>query len=442
MDRPVPIGSAPPPGQPMPFSPAATLPPLEAAPLAIVVNLVRSGRATTRPELVTATGLSRKVVTQRVDQALALGLVEDGELAASSGGRQARTLRFRAGAGHLYAAVMGASEFTVAIMDLSGAVIASHHEDWDVEVGPRPTMERVQSAFSALALKTGLGRPWAIGIGVPGPVEFATGRLVAPPIMPGWDGFSVRSWLREHYDAPVWVDNDVNLMALGEWTCGTPRDGRDMLFIKVGTGIGAGLVNGGRLLRGDRGAAGDIGHTHVTDDPSAVCRCGQTGCLEAVASGWSMLEESHRRVTESPYLTKTLERTGRLTLGEIGAAAVTGDALALEMIDKRSHLVADVIANLVNFCNPGVLVLGGGVLRTGPRFVDLVSSTVRARCIRLVTAGLTVRAASLDHLEGVTGAGLLAASGLFATGPLTHWVESGTPLGHATTLQRLSAELT
>src|SRR5213076_2297140 len=124
MDRPVPTGSAPPPEQPMPFSPAATLPTLEAAPLAIVVSLVRSGRATTRPELVTATGLSRKVVAQRVDQAIALGLVEDGELAASSGGRQARTLRFRAGAGHLYAAVMGASEFTVAIMDLSGAVIA------------------------------------------------------------------------------------------------------------------------------------------------------------------------------------------------------------------------------------------------------------------------------------------------------------------------------
>ncbi|MGP3775829.1 ROK family protein [Streptomyces sp. SDT5-1] len=441
MGRPVPLGSAPTPDQPTRFFPAATLPTLEAAPLAIVVNLVRTGRAATRPELVTTTGLSRKVVAQRVDQAIELGLLEDGELAASSGGRQARTLRFRADAGHIYAAAIGASEFHAAITDLSGVTIASHHEDWDVDAGPQATMERVQAAFAALAAKTGLGRPWAIGIGVPGPVEFATGRLVEPPIMPGWDGFSVRSWLREHYDAPVWVDNDVNLMALGEWTRGTPRDGRDMLFIKAGTGIGSGLVAGGRLLRGDRGAAGDIGHTHITDDPSAVCRCGQIGCLEAVASGWSMLDESLRRVDESAYLTKVLARNGRLTLGEIGAAAVTGDALALEMIDTRSRHVADVIANLVNFCNPGVLVLGGGVLRTGPRFLDVVASTVRSRCIRLVTAGLTIRAASLDHREGVIGAGLLAASGIFSTAPLTHWVESGTPLGHATTLQRLSAEL-
>ncbi len=437
MGRPVPTGTAPLRGQATGFS---SMPALEAASLAVVINLVRSGRATTRPELVTATGLSRKAITQRVDQALSLGLLEDGELAPSSGGRQARTLHFRAEAGYIYSALVGASEFTAAVMDLTGTIIASHHEDWAVDTGPEPTMRQIRSAFTVLARKTGLGRPWAIGIGVPGPVEFAAGHLVAPPIMPGWDGFSVRSWLREHYDAPVWVDNDVNLMALGEWTSGTPHDGRDMLFVKVGTGIGAGLVTRGRLLRGDRGAAGDIGHTHVTDDPSAVCRCGLTGCLEAVAGGWSMLEEGTRRVEESPCLSKALRRTGRLTLGEIGAAAVDGDRLALEMIDKRSRLVAEVIANFVNFCNPGVLVLGGGVLRTGPRFVDVVSSTVHARCNRLVTAGLTVRAASLDHLEGVVGAGLLAVSGLFATTPLSHWVESGSPLGHATTLQRLSVE--
>ncbi|WP_425826826.1 ROK family protein [Streptomyces fractus] len=442
MGRPVPIRGAGHAEQAIGIPLVAEPPVLETASLAMVINLVRSGRATTRPELVTAAGLSRKVVAQRVEQAMSLGFVEEGDLAPSSGGRQARTLRFRTEAGHVYCALFGASEFTAAIMDLSGTIIASHHEDWEVATGPEPTMRQVQAAFAALARKSGLTRPWGIGIGMPGPVEFATGHLVAPPIMPGWDGFSVRSWLREHYDAPVWVDNDVNLMALGEWTSGTPRDGRDMLFVKVGTGIGTGLVARGRLLRGDRGAAGDIGHNHVVDDPSAVCRCGRTGCLEAVASGWSMLEEAARRVDESPYLTAALGRDGQLTLGEVGAAAVDGDALALEMIDKRSRLVAEVIANLVNFCNPGVLVLGGGVLRTGPRFVDIVSSTVHARCNRLVTAGLTVRAASLDHLEGVIGAGLLATSCLFATAPLSHWVESGTPLGHATTLQRLSAEAT
>jgi predicted NBD/HSP70 family sugar kinase len=423
------------------LAPAPELAALEAAPLAIVIDLVRSGRARTRPELVAVSGLGRKVVTQRVDQAIELGLLEDGDLAPSSGGRQARTLRFRTRAGHVYSALVGASEFTAAIVDLSGTIIASHHEDWAVDAGPEPTMRRLQSAFAVLARRTGLGRPWGIGVGMPGPVEFASGRLVAPPIMPGWDGFSVRAWFREQYDAPVWVDNDVNLMALGEWTAGSPRDGRDMLFVKVGTGVGAALVARGRLIRGDRGGAGDIGHTHVVDDPAAVCRCGRTGCLEAVASGWSLLDEARRRAGESPRLRRVQQKGGALTLGEIGAAAVAGDGLALEMIDKRSRPVAAVIANLVNFCNPGVLVLGGGVLRTGPRFVDLVSSTVYARCTDLVTERLVVRAASLDHLEGVVGAGLLAASGLLAPASLTHWVESGSPLGHAAVLQRLSVEV-
>ncbi|MEU8664000.1 ROK family protein, partial [Actinoplanes philippinensis] len=314
------------------------------APLALVIDLVRSGSATTRPELVDLTGLGRKVVTQRVDQAIELGLLEDGQLAPSSGGRQARTLHFRAKAGYVYSALLGASEFTAAILDLSGEIITSHHEDFNVDQGPDTTMRRVENAFTQLGRSTGLNRPWGMGIGVPGPVEFATGRLVAPPIMPGWDGFSVRSWFRDHYDAPVWVDNDVNLMALGEWTAGKPRDGRDMLFVKAGTGIGAGLIVRGRVLRGDRGAAGDIGHVHVSDDPAQICRCGRTGCLEAVASGWSLLEEATRRAAESDRLSAVLTKHGTLSLGEIGAAAVAGDPHAREMNDRRGEAHAAVVA--------------------------------------------------------------------------------------------------
>ncbi|MEU4560719.1 ROK family protein [Actinoplanes sp. NPDC023936] len=409
---------------------------LESAPLAVIIDLVRSGRAATRPELGVVTGLGRKVVTQRVDQAISLGLLEDGELAPSSGGRQARTLRFRARAGYVYGALVGASEFTAAVLDLDGALITSHHEDWNVDRGPEPTMSRLEAAFAGLARATGLTRPWGIGIGMPGPVEFATGRLVAPPIMPGWDGFSVRSWFRDHYDAPVWVDNDVNLMALGEWTAGKPHDGRDMLFVKAGTGIGAGLINRGRLLRGDRGAAGDIGHVHVSSDPAALCRCGRTGCLEAVASGWSLLEEATRRIAESPRLSLPL------TLGKIGAAAAAGDPLAVELVETRVQALAEVVAHLVNFTNPGVLVLGGGALRTGPRFIEMIAEAVLARCTDLVTRDLVIRPASLDQMEGVIGAGLLAGAGLLNPSSLTQWAESGSPLGHAADLQRLSAELT
>ncbi|AQZ71369.1 hypothetical protein BKM31_55585 [[Actinomadura] parvosata subsp. kistnae] len=411
---------------------------LESAPLALVIDLVRSGRARTRPELVTATGLSRKIITQRVEQAIDAGLLAEDGLAPSSGGRQPRLLRFRADAGHVYAALLGASEMTVAVADLDGRLIEDVHEDWSVEDGPDETMEHVRRHFDHLAQKTRLGRPWAIGIGVPGPVDFSTGRLVAPPIMPGWDGFSVRSWLRDHYDAPVWVDNDVNLMALGEWTRGSAPDGRDMLFMKVGTGVGAGLVVRGRLLRGQRGAAGDIGHTHITDDPAKVCRCGKTGCLEAVASGWALLIEATERAAESPAFSAAIRRRGHLTLADVGAAVVAADDLARELVGRAARTIATVAANLVNFCNPGALVLGGGVLRTGGYFLDVFREVILRRVTDLAGQGLEVRAASMDHMEGVTGAALLAVEHLFNPATLPRWVEDGSPLGHAADLQRLS----
>ncbi|SFJ84130.1 ROK family protein [Amycolatopsis sacchari] len=424
------------------MSPAATpLPALDTAPLALVVDLVRSGRARTRRDLVALSGLPRKAVAQRVDQALELGLLEHGDLAPSEGGRQARTLRFHAGAGHVYGVLMGASEITAAVLDLSGTVLDSEHLDWSVETGPEPTMKQVDGLLETLAERTGADTPWAIGVGLPGPVEFATGKLVAPPIMPGWDGFSARSWLRDHHDAPVWVDNDTNLMALGEWSRGTPHDGRDMLYIKVGTGIGAGLVTHGRLLRGEHGAAGDIGHIRVTDDPGTVCRCGRTGCLEAVVGGWALLREATARAAEGPAFAAALRDHGELKGADLGNAVLAGDPLALELLDRSATVLAGVTANLLNFCNPGTLVLGGGVLKTGPRFLERLRDTVFERCTDLVCRDLTVRAASLTEHGGVIGAGLLAAGNLLTLPALTRWVDRGSPLGQAALLQRFSAEI-
>ncbi len=130
-----------------------------------------------------------------------------------------------------------------------------------------------------------------MGAGLPGPVEFAEGRPVVPPIMPGWDGYPVRERLSARYQVPAWVDNDVNVMALGELRAGIGRGEQELLYIKVGTGIGAGVVSRGRLHRGAQGAAGDIGHVSVLDDDSVLCRCGNTGCLEALVGGYALARD-------------------------------------------------------------------------------------------------------------------------------------------------------
>lgn len=400
-----------------------------------LINLVRTGRAVTRPALTQETGLSRRIVTQSVQQAIDVGLLEDGDLAPSGGGRPSRLLRFRAEAGHVFAGLISATEMVAAVATLDGTVLSSLHERWRADDRPEKTLEELDNLFVRLARKTRT-QPWAFGIGVGGPVDFSTGRLVAPPIMPGWNGYSVRSWLRERYDAPVWVDNDVNLMALGEWYKGTPRDGRDLLYIHVDEGVGAGLVSRGTVFRGDTGAAGDIGHIQVTDDEAALCRCGQIGCLEAVAGGWRLVRELTERAGESPLLSARLAEKGLLTAEDVGLAALAGDPLAAAEVVRGARLVGVTTANLVNFVNPGTVVLGGGALRVGDFVFRTFEEALRRRTSKLAGQRLRVRPASLDFREGVTGAAILAIEHLFGPASVGLWIENGSPLGHAAPLQR------
>jgi predicted NBD/HSP70 family sugar kinase len=267
-------------------------------------------------------------------------------------------------------------------------------------------------------------------------VDFRTGRLVAPPILPGWNGFSVRSWLRDRYDAPAWVDNDVNLMALGEWHQGTPHDGRDLLYIHLDQGIRAGLVSRGLVFRGETGAAGDIGHVQVTDNPAVVCRCGRHGCLEALVGGWGIIRDLTARAADSPFLAARLAERGELMAQDIGQAAAKGDAVATEAVLRAAKLVGQTTANLVNFANPGTVVLGGGALRAGPEVFRVFEETIRARTSELAGQRLRIRPASLDFQEGMIGAAILAIEHLFGPTSIGLWIENGSPLGHAAPLQR------
>ena len=247
--------------------------------LVSVLDMVRAGHARTRPELGRRSGLGRTVITQRVQQLIDCGLLEEGALGPSSGGRAPRELRFRADAGHLLVAEIGATTLKVAVTDLAGTLLEQQETAADITRGPEHSLHQVEQMFTAAVTAQPAEAPpiWGIGVSVPGPVEFATGRTIAPPIMPGWDGYPVRERLADAFDVPVWVDNDVNLMALGELRSGLAQGERDVVYIKIGTGIGAGLISGGRLHRGAQGCAGDVGHVAVVDNTSIVCRCGKPG---------------------------------------------------------------------------------------------------------------------------------------------------------------------
>lgn len=402
--------------------------------LVTVLDFVRTHGSSTRPRLMHATGLTRAVVTQRVAELVEYGLLAEGELGPSTGGRAPRLLRFRADAGHLLVADVGATSIDVAIADLAGSIIVHVEEPYDIAAGADVVLDRVDELFQqCLDQAEDLpGKLWGIGIGLPGPVEFHSGRPIAPPIMPGWDRHPVRERFSD-YNVPVWVDNDVNVMALGELRAGIAREHENVVFIKIGTGIGAGIVVDGRLHRGAQGCAGDVGHIQIMDGDGAdvVCRCGNVNCLEAFAGGAALGREAERAAREgrSPFLARLLDEKGALDAGDVARAAAHGDPTSVEMITEAGRLIGRMLAGIVNFFNPSLIVIGGGVAGSGDLLLATIRESVYRRSLPLATRDLVVKRSTLEGLGGVIGAAAMVTDELFAPHRLSQWLDAGTPVG-------------
>jgi glucokinase-like ROK family protein len=397
-----------------------------------VLDYVRNHGPSSRAALVHATGLSRAVVTQRIADLIGYGLLAEGDLGPSTGGRAPRLVRLRADAGHLLVADLGATSVDVAVADLSGAILAHVEERCDIAAGPEAVLARVEELFATAVgdIERPTGSLWGIGIGVPGPVEFDSGLPIAPPIMPGWDRYPVRERLAR-YDVPVWVDNDVNVMALGERRAGIAQGHDNVVFVKIGTGIGAGIIAKGKLHRGAQGCAGDVGHMQVTDDPAVVCRCGNVGCLEAIAGGGALGRdaESAAREGRSRFLGPLLEQQGSLEAQDVARGATHGDPTCVELLTNAGRLVGHMLASVVNFFNPSLVVVGGGVAGAGDLLLATIRETVYRRSLPLATRELVVKRSTLGNRAGVVGAAAIVTDELFRASHLTQWLKVGTPNG-------------
>ncbi len=400
--------------------------------LVSILDEIRSARSRSRAEIVSRTGLSRGVVAQRVGELVELGIVAEGDVGPSTGGRPPRRMTFRADAGHVLVADIGATSIDVAVTDLDGRILGHRDEPSDVATGPERCLERVDELFSELTKATRdlPGRLWGIGIGVPGPVEFRSGRPVSPPIMPGWDGYPVRERFTP-YGAPCWVDNDVNLLALGEWRSGIAVGHDNVVVLKIGTGIGAGIISNGRLHRGAQGSAGDVGHIQVVDNASIVCRCGNVGCLEALAGGAALARDGAAVATSgrSAALRTALDQRGAVTAEDVARAASYGDPVAISLLQGAGHRVGLVLASLVNFFNPSLIVIGGGVAQSGDQLLAAIGETIYRRSLPLATRDLLVKRSSLGSLAGVIGASSMVVEQLFSRDAMARWLHAGGPSG-------------
>ena len=401
--------------------------------LVTVLDEIRLGRSRSRSELVARTGLGRAIVAQRVGELVDRGLVTEGDVGPSTGGRPPRRLTFRADAGHVLVADLGATSIDVALTALDGRVLAHHDEPASIEAGPETGLDRVDALFETLLrTTTGIpGRLWGVGIGVAGPVEFESGRPISPPIMPGWDGYPIRERFAARYDAPVWVDNDVNLLAMGEWRSGVAAGHDNVVVVKVGTGIGAGIISDGHLHRGAQGSAGDVGHIQVTEDPAVICRCGNIGCLEALAGGGALGRAGETAALEgrSERLRLALDQGGSVSAQDVARAASFGDPAAVALLQSGGRRIGSMLASVVNFFNPSLVVIGGGVANSPDQFLASIREAVYRRSLPLATRDLLIQRSSLGGLAGVIGASSMVVDQLFARESIGRWIEAGDPAG-------------
>ncbi len=400
--------------------------------LSVILDLIRTRRALTRPELGRVSGLGRTVVTQRVAELIGFGMVEEGRLGPSTGGRAPRQLSFCAASGSVLVAEFGATGVAAGLVDLQGRILGHREEPLDIVSGPESCLTRVEELFDDLLATThGAGPLWGIGVGVPGPVEFATGRPIAPPIMPGWDGYPIRDRLSARHDVPVWVDNEVNLMALGDLRAGLAQGDDDVLFVKVGTGIGAGLISGGRLHRGAQGCAGDIGHVAVHAEDPPLCRCGNVGCLEAMAGGAAIARDATQAAREnrSEFLAQLLDGRPTLEASDVVLGVEHGDPVCVELLGHAGRLIGETLAGLVNFFNPSIILVGGR-LASSDVLISGMRQTVYQRSLPLATRELRIVRSSTANRAGLLGAGSMVTDELFARPKLEAWIDSGSPSGH------------
>jgi predicted NBD/HSP70 family sugar kinase len=359
-------------------------------------QLLRDGKARTRAELALTTGLARSTVAARIDALIASGLVGAAGEANSSGGRPPSRFAFNPAARAVLAVDVGATHVIVAVTDLSGRVLAEQRLAQDVAEGPEPVLGRVVQEGLALLQQAGRdARDLAgVGIGLPGPVEHATGRPVKPPIMPGWDGFDVVRYVQRSLPVPVLVDNDVNIMALGEraahWA-----DHENFLFIKVATGIGSGIISNGELQRGANGTAGDLGHVRVPRGDEVLCRCGNHGCLEALASGPALAAELTRQGVPASKGSDVLQ----LVAG--------GNMQAVQALRQAGRDVGDVLATVVNLLNPSVIVIGGSLGQAGEHLMAGVREVVYRRSLPLATSHLRIALTMAGDQAAILGASQL-----------------------------------
>jgi glucokinase-like ROK family protein len=383
---------------------------------AVIESLRQAPAGTSRAELAETLGLSRSTVSNIVNDLLASGLVLEQGAGASRGGRRPIVLQINRDAGRVVGIDIGASHLAIIVADLHGAILAEAEEPLRIDAGPERCLSRVFALVDATLSQAGCGleQVTAIGLGVPGPVVAKKGIVSAPPIMPGWDAFPIRRQVEARWHKPTTLDNDADLGALGEWTFGLGRGETNLAYIKIGTGIGCGLLLEGHIYRGVLGTAGEIGHVTISDS-GPPCTCGNYGCLEAMAGGRAIAQRAQLAITAGQRTQLAhFDHGGQLSARDVALAAQQGDPVSQQLLADAGRHIGSALASLINLLNPGLVIIGGGVSGAGPHLLDPLRQAVAEHTLRPSFEAARIAVSGLGRRAVASGAVALALAQTFA----------------------------
>ncbi len=364
----------------------------------------------TKAELARRIGVSLSGVSDHVERLSAEGLIMAARLGASSGGRKPKQYTVNPEYGRLLSIEIGLESSKVALTDLTSRIIAEDSIFAPIGEGPQIVLGKVGSLCRQLLQEqdTTTEQIKGIGIGVPGPVEFSSGRPISPSLMPGWDGYPIKAYWAEQMACPCYIDNDVNVMALGEYAEGLELSVPNFIFIKADTGIGSGVIYEGRLYRGATGSAGDIGHFDLGGD--VLCWCGNRGCLEATAGGKALVARAAEAALmgNSAPLLQEAAADGSLRLEHVQAGLLALDPLCMALVRESGQAIGRVAAMVVNFSNPSRIAIGGRMAAFGDAFLASIRHSIYQRSLPLATRSLTIAPSVLGERAGLVGGAYMA----------------------------------
>jgi glucokinase len=302
---------------------------------------------------------------------------------------------------------IGGTKTAFAIAHPGGHALQAHTRHPAPKTGDaRADVDRIVEQADALLAQAGLGRGdvSVVGLSVPGPLDLEAGQVIRPPNLPGWEAVPIREWLAEAFDCPVALENDANAAALAEWRKGAGEGTRDLVYLTMSTGVGGGIVLGGRLHRGRLGTAGELGHVPVVVG-GELCACGLRGCLEAYVGGAAWTKRLRSTTPASSRVAELAGDVGQITTRHLLEAAREGDAFALAEVDGFNRHLAQAIAWLTFALAPEVVVLGTIVVAGGRELMlDPIRALVRESVWPHQAPYMRIEAARLgEHLAEWAG---------------------------------------